>query len=163
MPADPSAVALIFEKLLFTRFITRFIPRFQIPGSLDFQWCPMDFPRILRSPSSRNPRFPVRLAAPRNTRFLPGSLPGFCLVHYPVFYRRAHNPCKQQALARRDFRTFSIESGNRIASALANRPKCRPIVLISLGGAKRCRKMGFGHAKYSDSLENAESWPPVLN
>ena len=61
-----------FITRFFTRFITRFFPRFQIPGSLDFQWYmyPMHFPEILRSPSSRNPRLPVRPAASRNTRFL---------------------------------------------------------------------------------------------
>ena len=58
-----------FITWFFTRFITRFFPRFQIPGSLGFHWSPMHFPRILRSLSSRNPRFLVRASASRNTRF----------------------------------------------------------------------------------------------
>ena len=42
--------------------------------------------------------------------------------HFLMVYRKFHNLCSQQSLARRDFRTFSIESGNRIAVATAIRP-----------------------------------------
>ncbi len=60
--------------------------RFPIPGSTEFQWSPVHFPRILRSvfqqwPSSSNPRFLIRSPASRQTwhftKFLLGLLLGF--------------------------------------------------------------------------------------
>ena len=45
-------------------------PRLEIPGSIDFQLSPSRLPRILRSPSSRNPRFLVRASASSKTWFL---------------------------------------------------------------------------------------------
>ena len=69
----------------FTRFITRFFPRFQIPGSLGFHSSPTHFPRILRPPSSRNPRFLVRASASRKVWFLLGNLPGFSRFHHSFY------------------------------------------------------------------------------
>ena len=62
-------------------------PMLEIPGSLDFQLSPSRFPRILRSPSSRNPRFLVRASASRNTMFLLCLLLCLLLCFYYVFPR----------------------------------------------------------------------------
>ena len=76
-----------------------FFPRFQIPGSLDFQWCPMDFPRIL---GSRVPVFQksqvscqagglqkyqvfTRFITRFFTRFITRFLPGFFTRFPPMF------------------------------------------------------------------------------
>ncbi len=64
-------------------------PRFQIPGSPDFQWPPVHFPRILRSPSSRNPRFPVRPSASRATWVFTWFLP--CLLHGFTRFSQCYN------------------------------------------------------------------------
>jgi len=46
------------------------------------------------------------------------------ILLYPL-YRKFHNSCSQQPLARRHFRTFPIESGNRIAAAALAGPNAR--------------------------------------
>jgi hypothetical protein len=72
---------------IFTRFLPgaepRFPPCFQITGALDFQLSAPRFPRIVRSPSSRNPRFLVRASAPRNIR----AFTRFCVVFHLAFTR----------------------------------------------------------------------------
>ena len=73
---------------------TRFIPRFQIRCSLDVQWSPVHSLRILRSPSTRNPRFPDRPPTTRKTWvllsfFLQGLLPGFLPGFFPGYNHRS--------------------------------------------------------------------------